>query len=72
MPEALSVTQAETACSARLKVREAIDEARPVNLRIELIDGKRLAELMLRHGVGAQPKTSATLYDLDEDFFEEL
>ena len=52
--------------------REAIDEARRVNLRIELIDGKRLAELMLRHGVGVQPKTSVTLYDLDEDFFEEL
>lgn len=52
--------------------REAIEEARRVNLRIELIDGKRLAELMLRHGVGVQPKTSVTLYDLDEDFFEEL
>ena len=52
--------------------REAIEEARRVNLRIELIDGKRLAELMLRHGVGVQAKTSATLYDLDEDFFEEL
>lgn len=52
--------------------RGAIEEARRVNLRIELIDGKRLAELMLRHGVGVQAKTSVTLYDLDEDFFEEL
>lgn len=52
--------------------REAIEEARRVNLRIELIDGKRLAELMLRHGVGVQAKTTVTLYDLDEDFFEEL
>lgn len=52
--------------------RDAIEEARRVNLRIELIDGKRLAELMLRHGVGVQAKTSVTLYDLDEDFFEEL
>lgn len=49
----------------------AIEEARRVSLRIELIDGKRLAELMLRHGVGVQAKTSV-LYDLDEDFFEEL
>ena len=32
----------------------AIEEARRVSLRIELIDGKRLAELMLRHGVGVQ------------------
>ncbi len=52
--------------------REAIEEARRVNLRIELIDGRRLAELMLRHGVGVQAKTSVTLYDLDEDFFDEL
>ena len=52
--------------------REAIEEARRVNLRIELIDGRRLAELMLRHGVGGQAKTSVTLYDLDEDFFDEL
>ena len=52
--------------------REAIEEASRVNLRIELIDGKRLAELMLRHGVGVQAKTTVTLYDLDEDFFEEL
>ncbi len=52
--------------------RGAVEEARRVNLRIELIDGKRLAELMLRHGVGVQAKTSVTLYDLDEDFFEEL
>jgi restriction system protein len=49
----------------------SIDEAHRVSLRIELIDGKRLAEMMLRHGVGVQPNTSATLYDLDEDFFEE-
>lgn len=50
----------------------AREEALRVNLRVELIDGKRLAELMLRHGVGVQAKTTATLYDLDEDFFEEL
>ncbi|MGC3993060.1 MAG: restriction endonuclease [Propionicimonas sp.] len=52
--------------------REAVEEGKRVNLRIELIDGKRLAELMLRHGVGVQAKTSVTLFDLDEDFFEEL
>lgn len=47
-------------------------EADRVNVRIELIDGKRLAELMLRHGVGVQVQTEVTLYDLDEDFFDEL
>ena len=40
--------------------------------RSELIDGKRLAELMLRDSVGVQAKTTDTLYDLDEDIFEEL
>ena len=43
-----------------------------MNVRIELIDGKRLAELMLRHGVGVQVQTKVALYDLDEDFFDEL
>ena len=47
-------------------------EADRVNVRIELIDGKRLADLMLRHGVGVQVQTEVTLYDLDEDFFDEL
>ncbi|MGB4916251.1 MAG: restriction endonuclease [Propionicimonas sp.] len=47
-------------------------EADRVAYRIELIDGKRLAELMLRHGVGVQVQTEVRLYDLDEDFFEEL
>ena len=37
----------------------AIEEARRVSLRIELIDGKRLAELMLRRGVGVQAKTTS-------------
>jgi restriction system protein len=47
-------------------------EAERVNARIELIDGLRLAELMLRHGVGVQAETTVTLHQLDEDFFETL
>ncbi|RBY78150.1 restriction endonuclease [Geodermatophilus sp. TF02-6] len=43
-----------------------------VNARIELIDGARLAQLMLRHGVGVQAETTVTLHQLDEDFFETL
>lgn len=50
----------------------AIDEAQRVNARIELIDGRRLAELMAQHGVGTQPETTVTLYRVDEDFFETL
>ncbi len=47
-------------------------EADRVNARVELIDGTRLAELMLRHGVGVQAETTVTLHELDEDFFESL
>jgi restriction system protein len=34
-----------------------------------LIDGARLAELLIRHRVGVQ---TVDLYRLDEDFFDEL
>ena len=47
-------------------------EAEKVNARIELIDGSRLSQLMVRHGVGVQPELVVTLYQLDEDFFEGL
>lgn len=47
-------------------------EAERVNARIELIDGRRLAEPMVRHGVGVQPETVVTLHHVDEDFFEGL
>ncbi len=47
-------------------------EADRVNARIELIDGSRLAQLMLTHGVGVQPEITVALHQLDEDFFETL
>jgi restriction system protein len=50
----------------------AVQEAERVNARIELIDGARLATLMLRHGVGVQPETTVVLHEIDEDFFESL
>lgn len=46
-------------------------EADRVNARVELIDGARLAQLMVRHG-GMQPELTVTLHQLDEDFFESL
>lgn len=52
--------------------RGAVEEAARVNARIELIDGERLAELMMDYGVGVQPEAVVTLYGLDEDFFEVL
>ncbi|TWF75641.1 restriction system protein [Pseudonocardia hierapolitana] len=39
--------------------------------RIVLIDGRRLAELMILHNVGVQDETTFVLKQLDEDFFEQ-
>lgn len=50
----------------------ARDEAERINARIELIDGSRLAELLVQYGVGVQPEQSATLYRVDEDFFDSI
>jgi len=50
----------------------ARQEAERVNARIVLIDGDRLAELMVRHGVGVQAESTAVLHRVDEDFFDTL
>lgn len=50
----------------------AREEADKVNARIELIDGERLGELLVRQGVGVQVESTAVLHRLDEDFFEGL
>lgn len=50
----------------------AIHEAERINARIELIDGKRLAQLLVQYGVGVQEQQTAVLYRLDEDYFEGL
>lgn len=41
-----------------------------VQQRIVLIDGARLAELALRHGIGVRTKSVVELRSLDEDYFE--
>ena len=51
---------------------EARKAAKDVHERIELIDGQRLAKLMVDNGTGVQPKSVTTVYAIDEDFFEEL
>lgn len=50
----------------------ARDEADRINARIELIDGAQLADLLVTYGVGVQVEQTASLYRLDEDFFEAL
>jgi restriction system protein len=50
----------------------AVETARTVSARVVLIDGDRLAELMIDHGVGVQEQRVTTLHRIDEDFFEAL
>lgn len=38
--------------------------------RVILIDGERLASLMIRYGVGVQVKRTVRIVEVDEDFFE--
>ena len=38
--------------------------------RVILIDGERLAALMIRYGVGVQVKRTVQIVEVDEDFFE--
>lgn len=40
--------------------------------RIVLVDGKRLSELMVKHGIGVSTKQTFVVQRMDEDFFLEL
>ena len=35
-----------------------------------LVDGQRLAALMIRYGVGVQVKRTVQIVEIDEDFFD--
>ena len=48
----------------------ARDYADGVATRVVLIDGQRLAALMIRYGVGVQVRRSVQIVEVDEDFFE--
>ena len=47
-------------------------EAERINARIELIDGSRLAALLVRYGVGVQVDQTVELHRIDDDFFESI
>ena len=40
--------------------------------RIVLVDGQRMSELMLKHGIGVSTKQTFTIQKMDEDFFLEF
>jgi restriction system protein len=51
--------------------REAEDYAQRIDSRIVLINGRRLARLMFDFDVGATPRSTYTVKQLDTDYFEE-
>lgn len=48
----------------------AIAYADSVPIRVVLIDGPLLTQLMIKHGVGVQVKRTVQMVEIDEDFFE--
>lgn len=49
---------------------DAREYARTVGLRVILIDGQRLSELMIKYGIGVQQRQVFTVVELDEDYFD--
>ncbi len=50
---------------------EAIEYARHLRERVILIDGRRLAELMIEYGVGVRLNRAIEFKKIDEDYFDE-
>lgn len=50
--------------------RDALEYVGVIEKRIVLVDGARLADLMIEHGVGVDPIASYTVFKIDEDYFE--
>lgn len=48
----------------------ARDYSASLPTRVIMIDGQRLASLMIRYGVGVQVKRTVRIVEVDEDFFE--
>ncbi|MGV0795510.1 restriction endonuclease [Mycolicibacterium elephantis] len=48
----------------------AREYAKNIGTRVVLIDGLRLAELMIKYGVGVQQRQVFTVVEVDEDYFE--
>jgi restriction system protein len=50
---------------------EAVEFARHLTQRVILIDGRRLTELMIEHGVGVRLNRAIEFKKIDEDYFDE-
>jgi restriction system protein len=49
--------------------RDAIEYAKTIDTKVVLIDGRRLAELMIKHDVGCSPSQSFVVKKLDSAYF---
>ena len=50
---------------------QAIEYLKTVQQRVVTIDGNRLVELMIQHGVGVRAEQTYTMNRIDEDFFSD-
>lgn len=48
---------------------EAIDYAKRIDTKVVLVDGRRLTDLMIDHGVGVTTRANYELKDIDTDYF---
>lgn len=51
--------------------KEAVEAAKRTRKKIILIDGERLAELMIEHNVGVSTVQTFALKKVDSDYFSE-
>lgn len=65
-PKGVFITTSEFTYDAEESVRQN------KNKQIVLIDGRKLAELMIEYGMGVELKEEYKIYDINTDFFEDL
>ena len=51
--------------------KDALEYVKNIDSKIILIDGQRLAELMIEHSVGVSPVASYEVKKIDTDYFVE-
>jgi restriction system protein len=51
---------------------DAATYAQRVPARVVLIDGRRLAQLMVKHNIGVQDQETYVIKRIDKDFFEDV
>lgn len=51
---------------------DAVEFARTITPRVILIDGVRLGQLMVTHGIGVQERQTFRVVETDEDFFDDV